>query len=95
MAPFVRNSNKTVRSRRREAAAVKYVLENARPAISRRSGHHDRFGYEGSILITVATRKAILDAAVRRATLTLALARPTSSRRPADRPSAPNAKVYS
>ncbi len=100
MAPGVRNINKTGQiGDGREAAAVKYVLENARAGdIDDVLATIDRFGYEESILINVGDEKgAILDAAVRRANPTLALELGTYVGYGALRiaRSAPNAKVYS
>jgi catechol O-methyltransferase len=100
MAPGVRNINKTGQiGDGREAAAVKYVLENARGGdIDDVLATIDRFGYEESILINVGDEKgAILDAAVRRANPTLALELGTYVGYGALRiaRSAPNAKVYS
>jgi catechol O-methyltransferase len=59
----------------REAAAVEYVLANARPGdIDDVLTTIDRFAYEESFLINVGDEKgALLDAAVRRADPTLAL----------------------
>ncbi|MCV7229456.1 O-methyltransferase [Mycolicibacterium komossense] len=59
----------------REAAAVEYVLENARPGdVDDVLATIDRFAYEESFLINVGDEKgALLDAAVRRAAPTLAL----------------------
>jgi len=100
MAPGVRNINKTGQiGDGREAAAVKYVLENARAGdLDDVLATIDRFGYEESILINVGDEKgAILDAAVRRANPTLALELGTYVGYGALRiaRSAPNAKVYS
>lgn len=59
----------------REAAAVEYVLANARPGdIDDVLATIDRFAYERSFLINVGDEKGrILDTAVRRAQTTLAL----------------------
>jgi catechol O-methyltransferase len=59
----------------REAAAVEYVLENARPGdIDHVIATIDRFAYDKSFLINVGDEKGILlDAAVRRAAPALAL----------------------
>ena len=53
----------------REAAAVEYVLQNARPGdIDHVLATIDKFAYEKSILINVGDEKGqLLDAAVRRA----------------------------
>lgn len=59
----------------REAAAVEYVLKNARPGdVDDVLAIIDRFAYEKSLLINVGDEKgALLDAAVRRADPKLAL----------------------
>jgi catechol O-methyltransferase len=83
----------------REAAAVDYVLQNAKAGdIDDVIATIDKFAYEKSILINVGDEKGqILDAAVRRADPTLALELGTycgyGSLRIAR--AAPNAKVYS
>jgi len=83
----------------REAAAVDYVLQNARAGdIDDVLATIDKFAYEKSILINVGAEKGLLlDAAVRRANPTLALELGTycgyGSLRIAR--AAPNAKVYS
>jgi catechol O-methyltransferase len=83
----------------REAAAVEYVLKNARPGdIDDVLATIDRFAYEKSLLINVGPEKgALLDAAVRRADPKLALELGTycgyGSLRIAR--AAPAAKVYS
>jgi catechol O-methyltransferase len=100
MAPGVRNINKTGQiGDGREAAAVKYVLENARAGdIDDVLATIDKFGYEESILINIGDEKGlILDAAVRSASPTVALELGTYVGYGALRiaRSAPNAKVYS
>jgi catechol O-methyltransferase len=83
----------------REAAAVDYVLQNAKAGdIDDVIATIDKFAYEKSILINVGDEKGqILDAAVRRADPTLAVELGTycgyGSLRIAR--AAPNAKVYS
>src|SRR5246127_65258 len=83
----------------REAAAVEYVLENARAGdIAEVLATIDKFAYEKSILINVGDEKGLLlDAAVRRANPTLALELGTYCGYGALRiaRTAPNAKVYS
>jgi catechol O-methyltransferase len=83
----------------REAAAVEYVLANARPGdIDDVLTTIDRFAYEESFLINVGDEKgALLDAAVRRADPALALELGTYCGYGALRiaRAAPNAKVVS
>ncbi|ORB11340.1 O-methyltransferase [Mycobacterium noviomagense] len=83
----------------REAAAVRYVLENARAGdIDDVLATIDRFAYEKSLLINVGPEKgALLDAAVRRAAPKLALELGTYCGYGALRiaRAAPAAKVYS
>ena len=83
----------------REAAAVEYVLKNARAGdIDDVLATIDKFAYEKSILINVGDEKGqLLDAAVRRANPTLALELGTYCGYGALRiaRAAPNAKVYS
>ncbi|MGH3532517.1 MAG: O-methyltransferase [Mycobacterium sp.] len=83
----------------REAAAVEYVLKNARPGdIDDVLGTIDRFAYEKSMLINVGDEKGLLlDAAVRRADPKLALELGTYCGYGALRiaRAAPAAKVYS
>jgi catechol O-methyltransferase len=83
----------------REAAAVEYVLKNARAGdIDDVLATIDKFAYEKSILINVGDEKGqLLDAAVRRADPTLALELGTYCGYGALRiaGAAPNAKVYS
>jgi catechol O-methyltransferase len=83
----------------REAAAVDYVVQNARPGdIDDVLATIDKFGYEKSILINVGDEKGlILDAAVQRANPKLALELGTYCGYGALRiaRAAPNAKVYS
>ena len=83
----------------REAAAVDYVLRNARAGdIDDVLATIDKFAYEKSILINVGDEKGqLLDAAVRRADPTLALELGTYCGYGALRiaRAAPNAKVYS
>jgi len=83
----------------REAAAVDYVLQNARAAdVDDVLATIDTFAYEKSILINVGDEKGqLLDAAVRRADPTLALELGTYCGYGALRiaRAAPNAKVYS
>jgi catechol O-methyltransferase len=83
----------------REAAAVDYVLQNARPGdIDDVLATIDKFAYEKSILINVGDEKGqFLDAAVRRANPALALELGTYCGYGALRiaRAAPNAKVYS
>jgi catechol O-methyltransferase len=100
MASGVRNLNKTGQiGDGREAAAVDYVLENARAGdIDDVLATIDKFGYEESILINVGDEKGlILDAAVRSANPALALELGTYVGYGALRiaRAAPNAKVYS
>lgn len=83
----------------REAAAVAYVLANARAGdVDDVLATIDRFAYEESLLINVGDEKgALLDAAVRRAEPELALELGTYCGYGALRiaRAAPNAKVYS
>lgn len=83
----------------REAAAVAYVLENAKAGdIDDVLATIDRFAYEKSLLINVGDEKGkLLDAAVRRADPKLALELGTYCGYGALRiaRAAPNAKVYS
>jgi catechol O-methyltransferase len=83
----------------REAAAVDYVLKNARAGdIDDVIDTIDKFAYEKSLLINVGDEKGqLLDAAVRRADPTLALELGTYCGYSALRiaRAAPNAKVYS
>lgn len=83
----------------REAAAVDYVLQNARAGdIDDVLATIDKFAYEKSMLINVGDEKGlILDAAVRRANPTLALELGTYCGYSALRiaRAAPNAQVYS
>ncbi|KLO42406.1 SAM-dependent methyltransferase [Mycobacterium nebraskense] len=83
----------------REAAAVEYVLQNARAGdIDDVLATIDRFAYEKSILINVGDEKGLLlDAAVRRANPALALELGTYCGYGALRiaRAAPKAKVYS
>jgi catechol O-methyltransferase len=83
----------------REAAAVEYVLRNARSGdIDDVLAAIDKFAYEKSILINVGDEKGLLlDAAVRRADPALALELGTYCGYGALRiaRAAPNAKVYS
>ena len=83
----------------REAAAVEYVLKNARAGdIDNVLATIDKFAYEKSILINVGDEKGLLlDAAVRRADPALALELGTYCGYGALRiaRAAPNAKVYS
>ncbi|ORA84843.1 O-methyltransferase [Mycobacterium malmoense] len=83
----------------REAAAVEYVLKNARAGdIDDVLATIDKFAYEKSILINVGDEKGLLlDAAVRRANPTLALELGTYCGYSALRiaRAAPNAKVHS
>ncbi|BBX44695.1 O-methyltransferase [Mycobacterium cookii] len=83
----------------REAAAVAYVLEHARPGdIDDVLATIDRFAYEKSLLINIGDEKGpLLDAAVRRADPKLALELGTYCGYSALRiaRSAPGAKVYS
>ena len=83
----------------REAAAVEYVLQNARAGdIDDVLATIDKFAYEKSILVNVGDEKGlILDAAVRRADPALALELGTYCGYGALRiaRAAPNAKVYS
>ncbi|MBS9532593.1 class I SAM-dependent methyltransferase [Mycobacterium sp. M1] len=83
----------------REAAAVDYVLNNARPGdIDDVLATIDRFAYEKSLLINVGDEKGLLlDAAVRRAAPTLALELGTYCGYSALRiaRAAPAARVYS
>ena len=83
----------------REAAAVNYVLQNARAGdIDDVLATIDKFAYEKSILINVGDEKGlILDAAVRRADPALALELGTYCGYGALRiaGAAPNARVYS
>ncbi|MBW0017685.1 MAG: O-methyltransferase [Mycobacterium sp.] len=100
MAPGIRNINRTGQiGDGREAAAVDYVLNNARPGdIDDVLATIDKFGYEKSILINIGDEKGlILDAAVQRANAALALELGTYCGYGALRiaRAAPNAKVYS
>jgi catechol O-methyltransferase len=83
----------------REAAAVEYVLKNARPGdIDDAVATIDKFAYEKSILINVGDEKGeLLDAAVRRADPSLVLELGTYCGYGALRiaGAAPGAKVYS
>ena len=83
----------------REAAAVEYVLKNARAGdIDNVLATLDKFAYEKSMLINVGDEKGLLlDAAVRRANPALALELGTYCGYGALRiaRAAPNAKVYS
>ena len=83
----------------REAAAVDYVLRNARAGdIDDALATFDKFAYEKSMLINVGDEKGLLlDAAVRRANPALALELGTYCGYGALRiaRAAPNAKVYS
>src|ERR1700753_1598957 len=83
----------------REAAAVEYVLKNARAGdIDDVLAAIDKFAYEKSVLINVGDEKGqLLDAAVRRANPALALELGTYCGYGALRiaRAAPNAKVYS
>lgn len=83
----------------REAAAVEYVLQNARAGdVDDVLATIDKFGYEKSILINVGDEKGlILDAAVQRANPTVALELGTYCGYGALRiaRAAPNARVYS
>lgn len=83
----------------REAAAVEYVLENARPGdVDDVLASIDKFAYEKSILINVGDEKGLLlDAAVRRAGPALALELGTYCGYGALRiaRAAPDAKVFS
>ena len=83
----------------REAAAVEYVLKNAKPGdIDNVLATIDKFAYEKSMLINVGDEKGLLlDAAVRRANPALALELGTYCGYGALRiaRAAPNAKVYS
>jgi catechol O-methyltransferase len=83
----------------REAAAVEYVLENARPGdVDDVLASIDKFAYEKSILINVGDEKGLLlDAAVRRADPALALELGTYCGYGALRiaRAAPDAKVFS
>src|SRR6516164_9324944 len=76
MAAAVRNITTTGQiGDGREAAAVEYVLENARPGdLDDVLATIDKFAYEKSILMNVGDEKGqLLDAAVRRANPALAL----------------------
>ena len=100
MAAGVRNINTTGQvGDGREAAAVDYVLHNARAGdIDDVLATIDKFAYEKSILINVGDEKGqLLDAAVRRANPALALELGTYCGYGALRiaRAAPNAKVYS
>lgn len=100
MATGARNINTTGQiGDGREAAAVAYVLENARSGdIDDVLATIDKFAYDKSILINVGDEKGqLLDAAVRRADPALALELGTYVGYGALRiaRAAPNAKVYS
>jgi catechol O-methyltransferase len=100
MAAGVRNINITGQiGDGREAAAVEYVLKNARAGdIDDVLASIDKFAYEKSMLINVGDEKGLLlDAAVRRANPALALELGTYCGYGALRiaRAAPNAKVYS
>jgi len=99
MAAAVRNITTTGQiGDGRGAAAVEYVLENARPGdLDDVLATIDKFAYEKSILINVGDEKGLLlDAAVRRADPALALELGTYCGYGALRiaRAAPNAKVY-
>ncbi|MEY8016489.1 O-methyltransferase [Mycobacterium sp. HUMS_12744610] len=100
MAAGVRNITKTGQiGDGREAAAVKYVLQHARPGdVDDVLAAIDTFAYEKSLLINVGDEKGqLLDAAVRRADPALALELGTYCGYGALRiaRAAPNAKVFS
>ncbi len=100
MAAGVRNFARTGQiGDGREAAAVDYVLSNARPGdIDDVLATVDRFGYQKSMLINIGDEKgALLDAAVRRAQPKLALELGTYCGYSALRiaRAAPAARVYS
>jgi len=100
MAAAVRNITTTGQiGDGRGAAAVEYVLENARPGdLDDVLATIDKFAYEKSILINVGDEKGLLlDAAVRRADPALALELGTYCGYGALRiaRAAPSAKVYS
>lgn len=100
MAPGVKNINTTGQiGDGREAAAVEYVLRNARAGdVDDVLATIDKFAYEKSMLINVGDEKGLLlDAAVRRADPALALELGTYCGYGALRiaRAAPRAKVYS
>jgi catechol O-methyltransferase len=100
MAPAIRNINITGQiGDGREAAAVDYVLKNARAGdVDDVLATIDKFAYEKSMLINVGDEKGLLlDAAVRRADPALALELGTYCGYGALRiaRAAPNARVYS